>query len=231
MTTSQTAFPPNQCILDVAFLLDGSRQVETNGEGNFQRQINFVKKATKFLPLSRDDVHIGAGLLGDSEVMVFPMNEHYTTNAVDYELDHIRYPASSVIQPQDLKSARDIMLSKGIRDVAPHVFVLVTDVSSLDSYRQAVDDLRKEGNDVVMLGVGSFSWKQEVKVRSTVEGLIDQVVTLEIADEEEAAKQFTKNLCKLAYTKRSDIPHQHWKHSNKVLNRNPWGDVSEELLI
>ena len=55
---------PNQCILDVVFLLDGSRQVETNGGGNFQREINFVKKAAKYLPLSRNDVHIGVGLLG-----------------------------------------------------------------------------------------------------------------------------------------------------------------------
>jgi hypothetical protein len=61
----QRSFGRKQCILDVVFLLDGSRQVETNGEGNFQREISFVKKAAKYLPLSRNDVHIGVGLLGN----------------------------------------------------------------------------------------------------------------------------------------------------------------------
>ena len=61
----QRSLAANQCILDVIFLLDGSRQVETNGVGNFQREINFVKDAAKYLPLSRNDVHIGVGLLGN----------------------------------------------------------------------------------------------------------------------------------------------------------------------
>lgn len=62
----QRGLERKQCIIDLVFLLDGSRQVETNGAGNFQRQINFVKKAAYYLPLSRNDVHIGVGLLGNT---------------------------------------------------------------------------------------------------------------------------------------------------------------------
>ena len=218
LTADQKHFKPNQCILDVAFLLDGSRQVETNGEGNFHRQIDFVKKAAKYLPVSRDDVHMGVGLLGDSDVMVFPMNEHYTESAVNFELDHIQYPASSFIELEQLKSARDIMLRRGTRDVAPHVFVLVTDVSSLDFYRRSVDAMRSEGTEVVLFGIGSISWEQEVKVRSSVEGLANQVVTVQSGDEDQAVKRLAENLCKLSNEKRSDIPRQHWKYSKKVLN-------------
>ena len=61
----------DQCIIDLVFLLDGSRQVETNGAGNFQREINFVKKAAKYLPLSRNNVHIGVGLLGNILSLLF----------------------------------------------------------------------------------------------------------------------------------------------------------------
>ncbi|CAB3996086.1 partial [Paramuricea clavata] len=216
----QRTFGRKQCILDVVFLLDGSRQVETNGEGNFQREISFVKKAAKYLPLSRNDVHIGVGVLGDSNVMVFPMNEHYIRNSIDYELDHIRYPASSDIQPQEIKYARQLMLMKGIRDVAPRVFVLVTDVSSIDSYRRAIDELRTDGSDVAIFGVGSEIYKQEVKVRSSVQGLVDQVVTLDSADESEAAKHFAINMCKISNSKRTEIPRLTWKASDKVLNQN-----------
>lgn len=60
----QRSLGNNQCILDVVFLLDGSRQVETNEVGNFKREISFVKEAAKYLPLSRDYVHIGVGVLG-----------------------------------------------------------------------------------------------------------------------------------------------------------------------
>jgi hypothetical protein len=49
-------------------------------------------------------------------VMVFPMNEHYTPNSLAYELDHIRYPASSDIQPQEIQYARQMMLMKGRDD-------------------------------------------------------------------------------------------------------------------
>lgn len=214
----QKHFKPNQCILDVAFLLDGSRQVETNGEGNFQRQIDFVKKVAKYLPINRDDVHMGVGLLGDSDVMVFPMNEHYTKSAVDFELDHVQYPASELIHLEQLRSARDIMLRRGIRDVAPHVFVLVTDVSSLDFYRKSIDKMRSEGTEVVLFGIGSYSWKQEVKVPSSVEGLVNQIVTIQSGDEDDAVKHLAQNLCELSNKKRSEIPHQHWKYSKKVLN-------------
>ena len=70
----QRSFGSNRCILDVVFLLDGSRQVETNGVGNFQREINFVKKAANYLPLSRNDVHIGVGLLGNKEIHLQDVN-------------------------------------------------------------------------------------------------------------------------------------------------------------
>lgn len=216
----QRSFGTNQCLLDVVFLLDGSRQVETNEAGNFQREINFVKKAAKYLPLSRNDVHIGVGLLGNANVMVFPANEHYIQNSIDYELNRIRYPASSDIQTQELKYAREVMLTKGAREVAPRVFVLVTDVSSLDSYRQAVNELRMDGVDVAMFGVGSSVWKQEVKVRSSVQGLVDQIVTLDNSDEDDAAKNFAINMCKLSNSKRTEIPRRHWAASRKVLNKN-----------
>ena len=49
-------------------------------------------------------------------MMVFPMNEHYTPNSLAYELDHIRYPASSDIQPQEIQYARQMMLMKGRDD-------------------------------------------------------------------------------------------------------------------
>ena len=188
--------------------------------GNFQREINFVKKAANYLPLSRNDVHIGVGLLGDSNVMVFAMNEHYTQNSLAYELDHIRYPASSDIQPQEIQYARQIMLMKGVRDVAPRVFVLVTDVSSLDSYRRAINELRTDGSDVAMFGVGSDIYKQEVKVRPSVPGFVDQIVTLDNADENEAAKRFAVNMCKLSNSKRAEIPRLHWKASDKIVNKN-----------
>jgi hypothetical protein len=111
-------------------------------------------------------------------------------------------------------------LSVGIRDVAPRVFVLVTDVSSIDSYRQAIDEIRTDGSDVAIFGVGSEIYKQEVKVRSSVQGLVDQVVTLGSADESEAAKHFAINMCKISNSKRTEIPRLTWKASDKVLNQN-----------
>ena len=212
-------FKPNQCIIDVAFLLDGSRQVETNGEGNFQRQLNFIKNAVQSLPLSPDDVHVGVGLLGNSDVMVFPINKHYTENAVDFELDRIQFPSSEVIQVEDLKKARNIMLGQGTRDVAPKVVVLVTDVSSMDSYQTGIEELRKDGNEAILFGVGSFSWKQKIYRRSAGEGVVDQALTVDDTNPADAVKQFAINLCKLSNEKRSEIPRQKWKPSQILLNK------------
>lgn len=53
--------------------------------------------------------------LGDANVMVFPMNKHYGQNAIKFELDRIRYPASSDIQPHEMKYARKVMLMTGKR--------------------------------------------------------------------------------------------------------------------
>lgn len=100
------------------------------------------------------------------------------------------------------------------------MFVLVTDVSSIDSYRRVIDELRTDGSDVAVFGVGSDTYKQEVKVRSSVQGLAAQVVTLDNSDESEAAKQFAENLCKLSYSKRAEIARLHWVATNKVLNKN-----------
>ena len=52
--------------------------------------------------------------------MVFPMNEHYFQNSINYELDHIRYPASSDIQPLEIKYARRMMLMKGRKGCSPN---------------------------------------------------------------------------------------------------------------
>ena len=106
----------------------------------------------------------------------------------------------------------------GRRDVAPRVFVLVTDVSSFDSYRRAINELRTDGSDIAMFGVGPETYQQEVKIRSNVQGLGDQVVQLDSVDEDEAAKNFAINMCKLSSSKRTEIPRRHWKASNKVLN-------------
>ena len=100
------------------------------------------------------------------------------------------------------------------------MFVLVTDVSSLDSYRRAINELRTDGSDVALFGVGSDIYKQEVKVRSNVPGFVDQVVTLDNIDESEAAKQFAINMCKLSNSKRTEIPRRHWRASDKILNKN-----------
>lgn len=108
----------------------------------------------------------------------------------------------------------------GVRDVAPRVFVLVTDVSSLDSYRSAIKEIRTDGSDIAVFGVGSEIYKQEVKVKSSVAGLVDQVVTLDSVSESEAAKQFAINMCKLSKAKRNEIPRRHWRPSNKILNAN-----------
>ena len=98
------------------------------------------------------------------------------------------------------------------------MFVLVTDISSLDSYRSAINALRTDGSDFAMFGVGSDINKQEFKAPSNVEGLVDQVVTLDNADVSEAAKQFAINMCKLSNSKRNEIPRRHWRASNTVIN-------------
>jgi hypothetical protein len=83
-----------------------------------------------------------------------------------------------------------------------------------------MNELRTDGSDVAMFGVGPDVYKQEVKVRSTVPGLVDQVMTLDNLDESEAAKRFATNICKLSNAKRTEIPRLHWKASDKVLNKN-----------
>lgn len=93
-------------------------------------------------------------------------------------------------------------------------------MSSVDSYRSAIKELRTDGSDIAVFGVGSEMYKQEMKVKSSVAGLVDQIVTLDSVSENEAAKQFAINICKLSKEKRNEIPRPHWRPSDKILNAN-----------
>ncbi|XP_046858972.1 uncharacterized protein LOC124452464 isoform X4 [Xenia sp. Carnegie-2017] len=218
MNAFQKSAGSNQCILDVVFLLDGSIQVERNGVGNFQREVNFVKKATHYLPLSRNDVHIGVGLLGDADVVIFPMNKHYTEDSIIYELDNIHFPASSGIQFEELEYARQNMLFKGTRIMAPKAFVLVTDVSSMDSYKKPFEELRKAGSHFVIFGVGAKVYSQEFKIGANVKGMKSETISLNNENEDDAAQHMARNLCKLSNSKRSTTPRGNWLPTFKKIN-------------
>lgn len=106
----------------------------------------------------------------------------------------------------------------GTRIMAPKAFVLVTDVSSMDSYKKPFEELRKTGSHFVIFGVGAKVYSQEFKIGANVKEMKSETVSLNNENEDDAAQHLARNLCKLSNSKRSKTPRGNWLPTFKKIN-------------
>ena len=75
--------------VDIAFLLDGSKQV---GKEHFHKSVKFVKKIIKSFTVSRDQTHISLTVCSERPHILFDLKAFNDHNGMKTAMQSISYP-------------------------------------------------------------------------------------------------------------------------------------------
>ena len=169
MFFSRIARTAPSCLIpmDIAFLLDSS---SNTGQDGYQSQKDFVKLLSRNLAMSVTGSRVGVISYSLQASLDVAFQEHSNPDDLKATIDtlHFMGGASRIDKALDLALKVLFTVNSGARLGIPKVAVLFTDlainVTEYDTLRRAVVPYKKEGVEVIAVGIGPQADLQELRV-------------------------------------------------------------------
>ncbi|KAL4238702.1 hypothetical protein ACF0H5_003409 [Mactra antiquata] len=151
-TTSECGDKP----ADIVFLLDGS---SSEGQANFQKQIDFVTNFVKSFDVGPSNVQFGLVVFSTAARTEFFLDTYKDKASMIAGIQSTNYVGGSTHTDNALRYTRyfHFTTEHGSRDNATKILILLTDGQSIDTTRtiNEADLLKKAGVKILAVGIGS----------------------------------------------------------------------------
>lgn len=140
--------------VDLVFLVDGSSSVP---KANFIYILNAVKYICSAFPISKDDIHVGLGVISTTLEISFDLDKYFTKPTLNSAIDSITYPGGNGILNlgQAFVATKTEIFDKSTRKFTRKVLVVILAGNPQDPYSNEVKVLRDSKVEIFVLGIGT----------------------------------------------------------------------------
>ena len=139
--------------LDLVFLLDGSRSIELNAKGNFQRELHFTKQIIDAFRIGEGRIRTSVIVYSTEPVVIFGLDKYNGKAEIFKAIDAIKSPLAG----SDLGKALSLVQRESFNFSSPstsRILVVLTDGRAKDEVEQPAEQLASKAVHVLMVGVG-----------------------------------------------------------------------------
>ena len=144
----------NILAFDLGFVVDGSKDIDDQGPGNFRKCLEFTKEILRSFPVSTHGVHTG--------LITYDRNAHVNINfdtpldqsGIETAVDAIPYLGDESYTGNALDTAMRKLFPHSGREKVAHMLVLITGSNSQDEVESSAEELRASGIRIFCIGVG-----------------------------------------------------------------------------
>ncbi|KAJ8309545.1 hypothetical protein KUTeg_014419 [Tegillarca granosa] len=154
---------------DIVFLLDSS---SSEGQINFQKQLDFVKDFVRQFDIGRQNVQVGVVTFSTSAHNEFWLNDFTNKNDVLYALSSIKYSIGNTNTGQALQFVKNNSFSSNHGARGPDVekiLIVLTDGQSMNSTAtiNAAKQVHNQGIHTISIGIGTGVNQNELQAIAT----------------------------------------------------------------
>lgn len=156
-----------ECILDVAFLLDGSGNVRMK---NWYMMLQFVQTFERQVNFGKMETRIGVISYGREATMNIELNKYDKPTAFEQAVANIPFKGEKTNAAIGLRALRTLMFvkSNGDRPDVPNVAILLTDTASQHNVKEAMS----EADKAKARGITIFAIAMGLKAKATQVGSV-----------------------------------------------------------
>ncbi|XP_033736275.1 collagen alpha-1(XII) chain-like isoform X2 [Pecten maximus] len=141
---------------DIIFLLDSST---SEGQPNFNHQLDFVKNLTKIYDIGPNNVQIGLTTFSTQSHHQFWLNSYQDQTSLQNAIGNVPYMSGNTNTGDGLNfvTTQGFSSAHGMRNDATHILVVITDGQSQDTTTTAAmaAKVHQAGIEVVAIGIGN----------------------------------------------------------------------------
>ncbi|XP_048588340.1 uncharacterized protein LOC5512415 isoform X2 [Nematostella vectensis] len=146
--------PPCKAVVDLAFLIDGSKSIEDAGKGNFKRCLDFVKRIALSFDISASGTHIGIVTFATDPTVELEFDQSFDNTSIATIIDNIRNPDALTFTGKALETVKKDLFEKSQRANVHHMLIVLTDGRSWDAVQEPAKQLKESGVTLYAVGVG-----------------------------------------------------------------------------
>ncbi|PFX28712.1 Collagen alpha-3(VI) chain [Stylophora pistillata] len=144
----------NILAFDLAFVVDGSKDIDDQGTGNFKKCLQFTKEILRSFPISKKGVHTGIITYGRKALVDTNLDTSLDQTAIESVIDAIPYAGDDSYIGNALDTAMEKLFPHSGREKVAHILVLVIGSTSQDEVQSSAQELKASGIRIFCIGVG-----------------------------------------------------------------------------
>ncbi|XP_060081669.1 collagen alpha-1(XII) chain-like [Ylistrum balloti] len=185
---------------DIIFLLDSST---SEGQQNFNRQLDFVKNLTTIYDIGPNNVQIGLTSFSSHVNYQFWLNSYHNEVSLQSAINHVPYISGNTNTGEGINfvTTQGFSSTHGMRTDVTHIMVVMTDGQSQDGQGTATmaAQAHQAGIEVVAIGIGNGVSMSELQaIASDSKHVLTVDSFLALASIQHSLAATTCNTCKTA---------------------------------
>ena len=147
--------------IDIGFLLDSSRSINSQGRMNYQILKDFIKAIVKSVKIGLNETELGVATYSDFNKFQLHINfsSYSNTSEIVKAVQRIPYDAGDTSTGNGLNRIRTELFSQS-RNGIPKILIVITDGQSQDSVETPSSSLRAMKVNIMSVGIGDVVYTQ-----------------------------------------------------------------------
>lgn len=135
-------------------MVDGSKDIDDQGSGNFRKCLEFTKEILRSFPVSKQGVHTGIITYGRKALVDINLDTSLDQTGIESAIDAIPYSGDESYTGNALDTAMGKLFPHSGREKVAHILVVVKGSISQDEVQSSAQELRDSGVRIFCIGVG-----------------------------------------------------------------------------